>query len=91
MAPDLYYLDIRLKDGDVHRARQIVRSLGETRGGKSFREVDERVEYTAIEDPASGAWKFEYIDFEDRAAALKVLAMELDRIDKGWRSCLTAS
>ena len=91
MGPDIYYLDIGLKDGDVHRARQIVQSLGKTRDGKCFREIDEGVQYTSIEDPASSAWKFQYVDFEDRAAALKVLAMELDRIDEGWRACLTVS
>jgi hypothetical protein len=88
MTVDIYYLDIGLKDGDVDRAKQIVQSLGEIKDGKGFLDSDGQTRYTDLEDPVSSAWKFEYVDFEDRTAALEALATDLDRIDEGWRSCL---
>ena len=85
---DIYYLDIGFKGDAVDRARQIVHALGQTRHGKGIRLNAEQVVYIDLEDRASVAWKVEYIDYEDRAAALKALAMDLDRIDEGWRACL---
>lgn len=84
----IYYLDVWLKDGDNGRARQIVSALGEKRDGKGFVAHIPEVMYTDLGNRAADAWKFEYIDFEDRAAALKSLAVDLDRIDAGWRDCL---
>jgi hypothetical protein len=85
----LYYLDITLKDGDAAHAREIVQALGEKRDGKGFGADTRKVHYTDLEDRAANAWKFQYLDFEDRAAALKALAVDLDRIDGDWRDCLS--
>ena len=86
----IYYLDVSLKGqgADLGRAKQIVRALGEIRDGKGYRVNGRMLEYTGLEDRAAETWKFEYIDFEDRAAALKALAVDLDRIDGDWRDCL---
>jgi len=84
----LYYLDITL-DGDAARAREIVQALGEKRAGRGVSADDRTIQYTDLEDRAVNAWKFEYLDFEDRAAALKALAVDLDRIDGEWRDCLS--
>jgi hypothetical protein len=86
-----FFLDITLKgDGDAN-ARQIVRALGEQRAGKGFFPDAREAHYTDPEDPTVNAWKFEYVDFEDRAAALESLVVDLDRIDAGWRDCLVIS
>ena len=86
-----FFLDIALKSDDDANGRQIVRALGEQRDGKGFFPDGRKVPYTDVEDRAVNAWKFEYIDFEDRAAALKSLVVDLDRIDAGWRDCLVIS
>lgn len=85
---DIHYLDVGLKADDVGRARPIIQALGEIRGGKGISANAGRIEYIDLDDSASNAWKFEYVDFEDRAAALKALALDLDRIDEDWRDCL---
>jgi hypothetical protein len=83
-----YYLDIALKGNNAGNARQIVTALGEIRDGKGFSVVAEEARYTDIEDRAVNAWKFEYLDFKDRDAALEALRLDLDRIDPDWRDCL---
>ena len=86
---DIHYLDVGLKTDDVgRRARPIIQALGEIRDGKGFRVAGARVEFTDLKDRGVDAWKFEYVDFADRAAALKALAIDLDRIDEDWRDCL---
>ena len=84
-----YFLDIALKGDNAANARQIVQALGEIRDGKSFN-ADARKGryYTDIEDRAANAWKFLYLDFEGRDAALEALAVDLNRIDADWRDCL---
>jgi hypothetical protein len=84
----LYYLDITLKVGDAAHAREIVQVLGEKRDGNGFGADARKAHYTDLEDRAANAWKFEYLDFEHRAAALKALAVDLERIDGEWRDCL---
>ncbi len=84
-----YFLDIALKgSNDAANARQIVTALGKIRDGKGFELVAEAARYTDIEDRAVNAWKFEYLGFEDRDAALEALTLDLDRIDPDWRDCL---
>ncbi len=83
-----YFLDIALKGSDAANARQIVKALGEIRDGKGFSVEAEEARYTDIEDRAVNAWKFEYLDFEDRDAALEALTLDLDRIDPDWHDCL---
>ena len=87
----LFFLDITLKGDDDANVRQIVRALGKQRAGKGFFPDGRKVPYTDLEDRTVNALKFEYIDFEDRAAALKSLVVDLDRIDAGWRDCLVIS
>ena len=84
----LYFLDIALKSDDAANARQVVQALGAIREGKGYSVDAQRVQYTDIEDRAATAWKFEYLDFEGRDAALKALAADLDRIDPDWRDCV---
>jgi hypothetical protein len=82
-----YYLDIVIKGEDDPHARHIVQALGEKRDGKGY--CDPRqIEYVDVDDRNAIAWKFEYIEFEDRVAALKALAVDLDRVDGQWRDCL---
>ena len=84
----LYFLDIALKGDNAADARQIVQALGEIRDGKGFSADAQNFYYTDIEDRAVNAWKFWYIDFENRDAALEALAVDLNRIDADWRDCL---
>ena len=87
----IYYLDLSPKEqgDDLEPARQIVRALSEIRDGEGVRHTAADGEYTDVEDRAAFAWKFEYIDFEDREAALKALAIDLKNIDDDWNDCLS--
>jgi hypothetical protein len=82
-----YYLDIVIKGEDDAHARHIAQALGEKRDGKGYCDP-RKVEYVDVDDRDAIAWKFEYIEFEDRVAALKALAVDLDRVDGHWRDCL---
>jgi hypothetical protein len=72
----IWDLDLAIKDpaADLQRARGIVDSLSKA---QPIRDID------------GAAWKVEYVDFEDRAAALEALRYDLDSIDLDWTACLT--